>query len=86
MVATGFTASLAFLLIFSAYRIASPAAVSPFEYSILIWSSLSGWFFFNEIPEVKTLIGMILIVCGGIYIFIREKVQDQSIVTEKPLR
>ena len=86
MVATGFTASAAFLLVFSAYRIASPAVVSPFEYSILLWSTLSGWFFFNEVPELKTLIGMILIVCGGIYIFIREKVQDQSIVTEKPLR
>ena len=86
MIVTGFTASVAFLLLFSAYRIASPAAVSPFEYSILIWSSLSGWFFFNEIPDLKTIIGIILIVCGGIYIFIREKAQDQSIATEKPLR
>ena len=86
MIATGFTASLAFVLIFSAYRIASPAVVSPFEYSILLWSSLSGWYFFNEIPDLKTLIGMILIVCGGIYIFIREKAQNQSIATEKPLR
>ena len=86
MIATGFTASLAFVLTFSAYRVASPAVVSPFEYSILLWSSLSGWFFFNEIPDLKTLIGMILIVFGGIYIFIREKAQDQSIVTEKPLR
>jgi hypothetical protein len=29
---------------------------------------------------------MFLIVSGGIYIFMREKAQDQSIVTEKPLR
>ena len=86
MIATGFTASIAFFLLFTAYRIASPAVVSPFEYSILIWSSLSGWYFFNEIPDLKTIIGILLIVCGGIYIFIREKVQDQPIVTEKPLR
>ena len=86
MIITGFTASIAFIFIFSAYRIASPAVVSPFEYSILIWSSLSGWYFFNEIPDLKTIIGILLIVCGGIYIFIREKVQDQPIVTEKPLR
>ena len=86
MVATGFTASIAFILIFSAYRIASPAVVSPFEYSILVWSSLSGWIFFDEIPDLKTTIGIILIVLGGIYIFIREKAQDQNIVTEKPLR
>jgi len=86
MIITGFTSSIAFLFIFTAYRIASPAVVSPFEYSILVWSSLSGWYFFNEMPDLKTIIGMLLIVCGGIYIFIREKAKDQSIVTEKPLR
>ena len=86
MIVLGFTASAAFLLVFSAYRIASPAVVSPFEYSILIWSSLSGWLFFDEVPGLRTILGMFLIVAGGIYIFIREKVQDQSIVTEKPLR
>jgi len=72
--------------VFSAYRVASPAVVSPFEYSILIWSTLSGWIFFNEIPRANTFVGMILIVTGGIYIFIREKAQDQNIVSEKPLR
>ena len=86
MIVLGFTAAAAFLLIFSAYRIASPAVVSPFEYSILVWSTLSGWVFFNEVPKINTLIGMCLIVGGGIYIFIREKVQEQSIATEKPLR
>ena len=86
MIVLGFTAAAAFLFVFSAYRIASPAVVSPFEYSILIWSSLSGWFFFDEIPGSRTIFGMFLIVVGGVYIFIREKAQDQSIVTEKPLR
>ena len=86
MIVLGFTAAAAFMLVFSAYRVASPAVVSPFEYSILIWSTLSGWFFFNEIPTTNIFIGMILIVFGGIYIFIREKAHDQSIATEKPLR
>ena len=86
MVATGITASIAFLLLFSAYSIASPSVVSPFEYSILLWSSLSGWIFFNEIPGMNTIVGIIIIVSCGIYIFMREKVQEQSIVTEKPLR
>ena len=86
MVLIGVIGASAFLCIFTAYRIASPAVVSPFEYSILVWATLNGWFFFDEIPNVRTFVGMILIVCGGIYIFVREKAQDQSIVTEKPLR
>ena len=86
MIFTGFTASAAFLLLFTAYSIASPAVVSPFEYSILLWSSLSGWIFFDEILNLRTFIGIFVIVTSGIYIFMREKAQDQSIVTEKPLR
>ena len=86
MIIIGMIAAGSFLSIFTAYRIASPAVVSPFEYTILLWASLSGWFFFDEIPNTRTFIGMFLIVCGGIYIFIRENIKDQPIVTEKPLR
>jgi len=86
MIFIGVVGATGFLCFFTAYRIASPAVVSPFEYSILVWATLNGWIFFDEIPNPRTFIGMILIVCGSIYIFIREKIQDQSIVTEKPLR
>ena len=86
MTATGVTATLAFLFLFKAYSIASPAVVSPFEYSILFWSPLVGWLYFEEIPSLNTVIGILIIVSSGVYIFIREKVQNQSIATEKPLR
>ena len=86
MVATGVTASVAFILLFTAYSIASPSVVSPFEYSILLWAPLIGWLYFEEMPTLNTVIGILIIVSSGIYIFIREKAQDQSIVTEKPLR
>ena len=86
MATTGLTATVAFLLLFTAYSIASPAVVSPFEYSILLWSPLIGWIYFNEIPSLNTVIGILIIVSSGIYIFIREKAQEQLIATEKPLR
>ena len=86
MTATGVTATLAFLFLFTAYSIASPAVVSPFEYSILFWSPLVGWLFFDEIPSLNTVIGILIIVSSGVYIFMREKAQNQSIATEKPLR
>ena len=86
MAATGVTATLAFLFLFTAYSIASPAVVSPFEYSILFWSPLVGWLYFNEIPSLNTVIGILIIVSSGIYIFMREKAQNQYLATEKPLR
>ena len=86
MTATGVTATLAFLFLFKAYSIASPAVVSPFEYSILFWSPLVGWLYFDEIPSLNTVIGILIIVSSGVYIFMREKAQNQSLATEKPLR
>ena len=86
MIATGITATLAFLFLFTAYSIASPAVVSPFEYSILLWSPLIGWIYFQEIPSLNTIVGILIIVSSGVYIFMREKAQDQLIATEKPLR
>jgi drug/metabolite transporter (DMT)-like permease len=47
---------------------------------------LIGWIYFEEIPTLNTVIGILIIISSGIYIFMREKAQDQSIVTEKPLR
>ena len=86
MTATGVTATLAFLFLFTAYSIASPAVVSPFEYSILFWSPLVGWLYFDEIPSLNTVVGIFIIVCSGVYIFMREKAQNQALATEKPLR
>jgi len=86
MAAIGVTTTIAFLFLFTAYSIASPSVVSPFEYSILFWSPLVGWLYFDEIPSPNTIIGILIIVSSGIYIFIREKALNQSIVTEKPLR
>ena len=83
---TGVTATVAFLFLFTAYSIASPSVISPFEYSILFWSPLIGWLYFDEIPTLSTVVGILIIISSGIYIFIREKAQDQSIATEKPLR
>jgi drug/metabolite transporter (DMT)-like permease len=86
MVILGVIAAGSFLCLFTAYRVASPAVISPFEYTILIWASLSGFFIFGEMPTTRTFVGIFLIVCGGVYIFIRENIKNQPIVTEKPLR
>ena len=86
MVIIGVFAAGAFISIFTAYRISSPAVISPFEYTILIWAAISGWFIFDEMPSSRTIVGMLLIIMGGIYIFIRENIKEQTVVTEKPLR
>ena len=82
----GVAASIAFLCIFSAYIVASPSVVSLFEYSLIIMSMIPGYFLFNEIPSARTFIGVACIIAAGIYIYLRERVRDQYIATETPVR
>jgi len=86
IIAMGITATFSFYFVFSAYSIASPSAVSLFEYSLIIWSIITGYLLFNDIPTIRTFIGVILIISAGIYIYIREKFNEQYIVTENPIR
>lgn len=53
-------------LIILAYRYASAAELSPFNYTVVIFSGLLGWRFFGNVPDAAAVIGTILICAGGI--------------------
>ncbi len=82
----GVAASIGFLCIFSAYIIASPSVVSLFEYSLIIMSMIPGYFLFNEIPSLRTLLGVICIISAGVYIYFREGVRKQYVASKIPTR
>ena len=86
IIAMGTVAAFSFYFVFNAYAIASPSTVSLYEYSLIIWSILIGYFLFDNIPTLRTFIGVGLIMSAGIYIYIREKVKDQMIIMDTPNR
>ena len=86
IVAMGFISVLAFYFILNAYSIASPSVVSLYEYSLILWAILTGYMLFDNIPTLKTLIGVSIIISAGIYIYLREKIRDQLIVSDNPIR
>ncbi|MBD1139016.1 DMT family transporter [Pelagibacterales bacterium SAG-MED46] len=86
IIVMGFIGVFAFFFVFNAYSIASPSVVSLYEYSLIIWSILTGYILFNDIPTSRTFIGVSIIIGAGVYIYFREKVKDQMIVTDTPNR
>lgn len=86
MLFIGLTAVMAFVLVISAYRIGKPFVVAPFEYILLVWAVIYGRIIWGEIIPTQSWIGMFIIVAGGIYIFYREKVNNQKLSIDKPLR
>ncbi len=75
-----------FLLIFNAYRVGKPFVIAPFEYTILLWSIFYGWLIWDESVTFSSWVGMAMIVSAGIFLFYREKINDQEITTDQPLR
>ena len=86
IIGMGFVGAISFYCVFSAYSVASPSVVSLFEYSLIIWAIIIGYLLFDNIPSPRTFVGVALIIGAGIYIYIREKVRDQMIVTDTPNR
>ena len=86
MALCGVIAGIGFFCLTQAYRVASPSAIAPFEYSALPWAVLWGYLFWSEMPAGATWIGLVLIVGSGLYIVHREAVRGRKTVIGRSLR
>ena len=63
---------LAYYAIVAAMRMGDVSFITPFRYSRLIFALIIGVVFFNERPDLMTLLGSALIVASGLYTLARE--------------
>ena len=56
-----------------AYRVADASVVAPFEYVALPLAVFWGYLFWSHVPDLQTLVGIVLVVGSGLYVFVREK-------------
>ncbi len=53
----------------------APASIGvPFQYTLIVWAVLFGFFVFGDMPSWRVLAGAAIIVAAGLYIFFREQV------------
>ncbi len=72
LAAMGMAGGTAAFCLISAYRLAEPSSLSPFEYFGIPFSFFLGWIFFSETPFDRLIPGVFLIVGGGLVIIWRE--------------
>jgi sugar lactone lactonase YvrE len=58
--------ALAQFLLILAYDQASAAALSPFNYSVVVFSGLIGWLVWDQVPNALSLVGVVLVCAGGV--------------------
>ena len=70
---TAIFVSIGYIASVAAMRYGDVTFVSPFRYTALLWATVMGFIFFNEIPKLTTLLGGFIIILAGIYIFYKSK-------------
>ena len=56
----------------SIYKYSEVSLVTPLKYLALVFAIIFGYFIWNEIPSIKTLVGALLVIISSIIIFRRE--------------
>ncbi|HMO72214.1 MAG TPA: DMT family transporter [Paracoccaceae bacterium] len=71
-VAIGCLGSAAQLCIIRSFTLAEASAVAPVAYAGIVLAALWGWLFFGEWPDGWTILGAVVIVASGLYVWHRE--------------
>lgn len=62
----------------AAYNTGEAVIVAPMQYSQILWAAVYGAFFFDEYPDIGTLVGSTIIIGSGLYIVLRESRSNTS--------
>jgi len=72
MAIIGFIASVAHLFIILSLKYADASKLAPLGYTEIITNIIISYYFFNELPDNWTYLGLFIIVLSGLYIYKRE--------------
>ena len=65
----GFFFCMGLFLQIKALSITPASVLAPYNYTIIVWAILFGFVVYKEIPDIFTIIGAIIIVASGVFIF-----------------
>ncbi len=64
----GCMGALGHYLLIRALELQPASTLSPFGYTQLLWVALLGYLVFGDVPDLHAVLGMLIIVCSGLYV------------------
>jgi len=74
MACLGAASVLSLYCMVRALKLTSASVVAPYQYLVIFWAMLFGWWGFGEVPDAYTIVGATIIIATGLYIYARERV------------
>ena len=75
----GILGGLANLWLSQSYKLSEVSLVTPLKYLALIFAIIFGYFIWDEIPTLKTLLGAALVILSSFIIFRREMILKKRV-------
>jgi len=75
---SGVVATVGHHLIVVACRHLEASALAPFQYLEIVGATVLGLLLFDDFPDALTWVGIVVIVCSGLYVFHREQVRGAT--------
>ncbi len=75
---------VAHMMLMKALQLTEAVVLQPFQYFILPWALLLGYFLFGETLDVWSLLGSIIVVGSGVYVAFREYHQQRRYFEKVP--
>ena len=48
--------------------------IQPFHYTLILWATIFGYFFYGDFPDFFTIIGSLIIAFSGIYVLRKQQI------------
>lgn len=74
MVCAGLLGGVGHYCLIKAYQRTAASVLAPFTFSTMVWVTLLGLVVFGDFPDGPTLVGALIIIASGVYVFYREGV------------
>ena len=71
--AAGCISVSALLCVNRALKLAPASIVVPYQYSMIVWAVMFGLIVFGDVPSRSVVLGGLIIIGAGLYIFLRER-------------
>jgi len=78
MVAIGLLGLGGHACLIKALALAPASVLQPLNYTMMVWAVLFGYLFYDDLPDIPTVIGAAIIVASGLYTFHRERVRAEE--------